>query len=144
MDNRGVLIGSIIFVFASFILMMVLLIYETYRGRAEMEQLVAKSQKVKTKTRLIEPIKVQDFSMYRTVIGNEGREMVEIPEGPFTMGYDQGDPDEAPAHPVYLKAFFRYGDVETKSRSRVLLAVLTMASGCHDGIAIAFKTYSAA
>jgi hypothetical protein len=81
MDNRGVLIGSIIFVFASFILMMVLLIYETYRGRAEMEQLVAKSQKVKTKTRLIEPIKVQDFSMYRTVIGNEGREMVEIPEG---------------------------------------------------------------
>ena len=48
MDNRGVLIGSIIFVFASFILMMVLLIYETYRGRAEMEQLVAKSQKVKT------------------------------------------------------------------------------------------------
>ena len=106
MDNRGVLIGSIIFVFASFILMMVLLIYETYKGKAEMEQLVAKSQKVKT--RLIEPIpiKVQDFSMYRTVIGNEGREMVEIPEGPFTMGYDQGDPDEAPAHPVYIKAFF--------------------------------------
>ncbi len=104
MDNRGVLIGSIIFVFASFILMMVLLMYETYKGKAEMEQLVAKSQKVKT--RLIEPIKVQDFSMYRTVIGNEGREMVEIPEGPFTMGYDQGDPDEAPAHPVYIKAFF--------------------------------------
>ena len=104
MDNRGVLIGSIIFVFASFILMMVLLIYETYKGKAEMERLVSKSQKVKT--RLIEPIKVQDFSMYRTVIGNEGREMVEIPEGPFTMGYDQGDPDEAPAHPVYLKAFF--------------------------------------
>ncbi len=44
--------------------------------------------------------------MYRTVMGNEGREMVEIPEGPFTMGYDQGDPDEAPAHPVYIKAFF--------------------------------------
>ena len=104
MDNRGVLIGSIIFVFASFILMMVLLIYETYKGKAEMERLVEKSQKVKT--RLIEPIKVQDFSMYRTVMGNEGREMVEIPEGPFTMGYDQGDPDEAPAHPVYLKAFF--------------------------------------
>jgi len=104
MDNRGVLIGSIIFVFASFILMMVLLMYETYKGKAEMERLVSKSQKVKT--RLIEPIKVQDFSMYRTVIGNEGREMVEIPEGPFTMGYDLGDPDEAPAHPVYLKAFF--------------------------------------
>lgn len=104
MENRGVLIGSIIFVFASFILMMVMLIYETYKGQEEVDRLVSKAQK--TKPRLIEPVKVQDFSMYRTVVGNEGREMVEIPEGPFTMGYNQGDPDETPAHPVYLKTYF--------------------------------------
>lgn len=104
MENRGVLIGSIIFVFASFILMMVMLIYETYKGQEEVDRLVSKAQK--TKPRLIEPVKVQDFSMYRTVVGNEGREMVEIPEGPFTMGYNQGDPDESPAHPVYLKTYF--------------------------------------
>ena len=104
MENRGVLIGSIIFVFASFILMMVMLIYETYKGQEEVDRLVSKAQK--TKPRLIDPVKVQDFSMYRTVVGNEGREMVEIPEGPFTMGYNHGDPDETPAHPVYLKTYF--------------------------------------
>ena len=104
MENRGVLIGSIIFVFASFILMMVMLIYETYKGQEEVDRLVSKAQK--TKPRFIEPVKVQDFSMYRTMVGNEGREMVEIPEGPFTMGYNQGDPDESPAHPVYLKTYF--------------------------------------
>lgn len=104
MENRGVLIGSIIFVFASFILMMVMLIYETYKGQRELDRLVSTSQT--TKPRVIAPVKVQDFSMYRTLVGNEGREMVEIPEGPFTMGNDQGDPDEAPAHPVYVRTYF--------------------------------------
>ncbi len=104
MDNRGVLIGSIIFVFASFILMMVLLIYETYKGAEKRDRLVAQS--AQTGPRIIEPVTLQDFSMYRTMVGNEGRAMVEIPEGPFTMGYEQGNPDEAPAHPVYLKAYF--------------------------------------
>ncbi len=104
MENRGVLIGSIVFVFASFILMMVMLVYETYKGRTERDRLVSRSEH--TVPRVIEPVKLQDFSMYRTMVGNEGRDMVEIPEGPFTMGYEQGDPDEAPAHPVYLKAYF--------------------------------------
>lgn len=104
MENRGVLIGSIVFVFASFILMMVMLIYETYKGRAERDRLVSRSEH--TVPRVIEPVQLRDFSMYRTKVGNEGRDMVEVPEGPFTMGYDQGDPDEAPAHPVYLKAYF--------------------------------------
>ncbi len=104
MENRGVLIGSIVFVFGSFILMMVMLVYETYKGRTERGQLVSMSER--TEPRIIEPVKLQDFSMYRTMVGNEGRDMVEIPEGPFTMGYEQGDPDEAPAHPVYLKAYF--------------------------------------
>ena len=104
MENRGVLIGSIVFVFASFILMMVMLVYETYKGRTERDRLISGSER--TGPRVIEPVTLQDFSMYRTMVGNEGRDMVEIPEGPFTMGYEQGNPDEAPAHPVYLKAYF--------------------------------------
>ena len=32
--------------------------------------------------------------------------MVEIPEGPFTMGTGDGDPDEGPPHPVYLQTFY--------------------------------------
>ncbi|RMH06539.1 MAG: hypothetical protein D6704_07175, partial [Nitrospirae bacterium] len=105
MDNRNVLIGSIIFVFASFILMIVSLVYETYRDKQERERLLAFTKK-SDNSRLIQPVPVQDFSMYKTLVGNEGREMVEIPEGPFTMGYDHGDPDEGPAHPVYLKTFY--------------------------------------
>ena len=34
--------------------------------------------------------------MYKTRIGDEGREMVQVPEGPFIMGSKDGDPDEAP------------------------------------------------
>ncbi len=48
----------------------------------------------------------QDYSMYKTKMGDEGREMVQIPEGPFTMGSQDGDPDEAPEHQVVLKGFF--------------------------------------
>jgi formylglycine-generating enzyme required for sulfatase activity len=44
--------------------------------------------------------------MYKTRMGDEGREMVQIPEGPFTMGSNDGDPDEAPEHQVFLKGFF--------------------------------------
>jgi formylglycine-generating enzyme required for sulfatase activity len=32
--------------------------------------------------------------------------MVLIPEGPFTMGSRDGDPDEAPEHQVYVSAFY--------------------------------------
>ena len=44
--------------------------------------------------------------MYKTKMGDEGREMVQIPEGPFTMGSQDGDPDEVPEHQVFLKGFF--------------------------------------
>ena len=44
--------------------------------------------------------------MYKTKIGDEGREMVQVPEGPFIMGSKDGDPDEVPERQVYLKAFY--------------------------------------
>lgn len=34
-----------------------------------------------------------------------GEDMVRIPAGPFTMGSDEGSPDEQPAHTVVLRAF---------------------------------------
>ncbi|MEE9204277.1 MAG: SUMF1/EgtB/PvdO family nonheme iron enzyme, partial [Nitrospirales bacterium] len=102
MENRGVLIGAIVFVFASFLLMIVSLMYESYKTKQQRE-LVAS---IETERPLVATIAPQDFSMYRTVIGDEGREMVEIPEGPFTMGSTDGDPDEAPVHQIYLKSFY--------------------------------------
>ena len=92
MENRGVLIGSIVFVFASFILMIVGLVYESYKAK-QMRQLAmsikSEAQPVVGKTA------PQDYSMYKTKVGDEGREMVQIPAGPFTMGSNDGDPDEA-------------------------------------------------
>ncbi len=102
-ENNKVLIGSIIFVFGSFIMMIAMLLYETYKSKAEYETI---SSNMPTKARVLQAAPVQDYSMYKTIVSDEGRDMVEIPEGPFTMGSRQGDPDEVPAHPVYLKAYY--------------------------------------
>jgi formylglycine-generating enzyme required for sulfatase activity len=104
MESNKVLIGGIIFVFGSFILMILLFVfeYETYKGKKRDSMSGAKPAKAK----VLQPMPVQDFSMYRTIVSDEGREMVEIPEGPFTMGKNNNDPDEGPAHPVYLKTFY--------------------------------------
>lgn len=103
MENRGVLIGSIIFVFASFILMIVGLVYESYKAKQARERALA----VKSESKPA-PGKsaAQDYSMYKTKMGDEGREMVQIPEGPFMMGSKEGDPDEEPEHQVFLKAYY--------------------------------------
>jgi formylglycine-generating enzyme required for sulfatase activity len=103
MENRGVLIGSIIFVFGSFIMMMVLFVYETSKNKRELEAFSAGRP---AKARVLQPMPTQDFSMYKTLVGDDNREMIEIPEGPFTMGVSDGDPDEGPAHPVYLQTFY--------------------------------------
>ncbi len=103
MENKGVLVGSIIFVFASFFLMIGMLVYESYKAN-QMKQLVMSA---KSEARpMASGLPTQDFSMYKTKTGDEGREMVQIPEGPFTMGSNEGDPDEAPEHQVYLKGFY--------------------------------------
>jgi len=102
-ENKGVLVGSIIFVFASFVLMIGMLVYESYKAK-QMKELVRsiKSEAQPTARNALD----QDYSMYTTKMGDEGREMVQIPEGPFTMGSQDGDSDEAPEHQVFLKGFF--------------------------------------
>jgi formylglycine-generating enzyme required for sulfatase activity len=104
MENRGVLVGSIIFVFASFFLMIAGLVYESYKAK-QMRQLALS---IKTETETVEVAATQDFSMYKTLVGDDGREMVQISEGPFVMGSrdNDSDPDEKPEHQVYLKAYF--------------------------------------
>jgi len=89
MENKGVLIGSIIFVFASFALMIGLLVHESYKVKEQRKVLAS----IKTEHKAVAPAAARDFSMYKTLVGDEGREMVQIPEGPFTMGSSEGDPD---------------------------------------------------
>ncbi len=104
MENRAVLIGSIIFVFGSFIATIVGLVYESYKAK-QMREL---AMSIKTETKATVVAAKQDFSMYKTLIGDDGREMVQIAEGPFVMGSrdNDSDPDEKPEHQVYLKAYF--------------------------------------
>jgi formylglycine-generating enzyme required for sulfatase activity len=102
-ENKGVLYGSIIFVFASFLGLIGMLVHESYKANKMKE--LAKSIKSET-TQQATSVASQDFSMYKTRVGDEGREMVQIPEGPFTMGSQDGDPDEVPEHQVFLKGFF--------------------------------------
>ncbi len=103
MENRGVLVGSIVFVFGSFILMMSLLFYESYKAK-QMKALVLS---IKTEARPAPSSAPSlDYSMYKTKIGDEGREMLQVPEGPFIMGSKDGDPDEVPERQVFLKTFY--------------------------------------
>ena len=104
MENRGVLIGSIIFVFASFFLMIGALVYESYKAK-QVRQLALS---ITTETKAVEAPVMQDFSMYKTFVGDDGREMVQISEGPFVMGSrdNDSDPDEKPEHQAYLKSYF--------------------------------------
>lgn len=103
MENKKVLIGSIIFVFASFFLLIGLMVNESYKAK-KMKELVLS---IKTEARSARSsVPSQDYSMYKTKIGDEGREMVQVPEGPFIMGSKDGDPDEVPERQVFLKAFY--------------------------------------
>lgn len=102
MENRAVLIGSIVFVFASFILMIVMLVYESYKSK-QMRKL---AESVVTESRPEPAAATVDYSMYKTLVGDDDRLMVQIPEGPFVMGSNDGDPDEAPEHQVYLQTFY--------------------------------------
>jgi formylglycine-generating enzyme required for sulfatase activity len=102
MENRGVLIGAIVFVFASFILMIVGLVYESYKAKKQRD--LAASIVIESKP--VASVAPRDYSTYKTIVGEEGREMVQIPEGPFTMGSKEGDPDEAPEHQVYLATYY--------------------------------------
>ncbi len=104
MDNDKVLIGSIIFVFGSFFLMIFGLMSQSYDNKKAREQALAMANKPETKA--VEVLPRQDYSIYKTVVGDDGREMVEIPAGQFRMGSTEGDPDEAPEHPVYLDAYY--------------------------------------
>lgn len=103
MDNDKVLIGSIIFVFGSFILMIVGLMSQSYDNKKAREEALARLNAQETK--VVEAVPTVDYSLYKRITGDDGREMVEIPAGQFRMGGTEGDPDEAPEHPVYLDTY---------------------------------------
>jgi sulfatase modifying factor 1 len=49
---------------------------------------------------------MQNYDLYKTIVGDDGRQMIEIPSGPFKMGSGDGDSDEAPEHQVFLQTYY--------------------------------------
>lgn len=82
---------------------MVALFIEDYRGRRVEERA---RKMIQSQASLALP-KAQDFSAYKTLVGGDGREMVLIPGGPFTMGGGpEGNFDEQPQREIYLDPYY--------------------------------------
>src|SRR5437899_12233917 len=99
MKEKWLMIG-IIATFGAFFLMMVSMMILS-RQSAQNKELLAQAPSTPQQTQTV-PTATADFSPYKTSVGDDGREMVEIPEGPSKMGSNNGDYDDAPEHQVYL------------------------------------------
>ncbi len=65
-----------------------------------------KVQKLALKAKQVDVEDNRDFSIFETTVGDDGREMILIPEGVFTRGSSTGGFDEKPEQEIYLDAFY--------------------------------------
>ncbi len=79
-----------------------LIFYEVKKS----EKKDAEMRKMQATTKRITVDDNRDFSIYETLAGDDGREMILVPEGVFTRGSDEGDFDEKPQQEIYLDAFY--------------------------------------
>jgi len=101
MKDKHLMIG-IIGCFAIVILFALLIVWEIKKSidhDANVRRLASKVKKSVVEDN-------RDFSIYETVVGEDGREMILIPEGVFTRGADNGGFDEKPQQETYLDAFY--------------------------------------
>jgi len=71
------------------------------------KKIQAKAKQTIVKKKDVPAIIKVDFSAFETINGADGREMVLIPSGSFTMGSgDSGDFDEQPERVIYLDAYY--------------------------------------
>lgn len=93
---------GIIFCFVVTLLFTLVIVWEIKKSITYDE----KMRRVEAKFRKATVADNRDFTIYETLIGDDGREMVLIPEGVFTRGSDTGGFDEKPQNEVYLDAFY--------------------------------------
>lgn len=101
MKDKNLMIG-IIFCFAITVLFLLVIILEI-KGSIEHDKKVAK---MAVNIKKVEVEDNRDFSIFETTVGDDGREMVLVPEGVFTRGADSGGFDEKPQQEIYLDAFY--------------------------------------
>ena len=102
MSRKAILVVSGFMVF--FVLLIALaLIFEKVKSAKFRE--ASKSIKIKEEDLVVENRNI-DYSAFETIQGGDGREMVLIPSGSFTMGDESGDIDERPQRVIYLDAYY--------------------------------------
>lgn len=105
MDNKkqhALVIGSIAFIVICAVLMVVFLVWEVVKLDRQKPLLIQGQKDIPPSA----PQQTEDYSGFQTIIGDDDRTMVLISEGFFHMGSDNGDPDEAPQHPVFVSNFY--------------------------------------
>ncbi len=101
MTNKQLTFG-IIFVFFIALMFLLVIVWEIKKS-IDFREKVSEAQK---DTKQVKVEDNRDFSIYETVVGDDGREMILIPEGVFTRGSTMGDIDEKPEQEVYVDAFY--------------------------------------
>jgi len=101
--NRGVVLGIAGVMLFLTILTMASLVHERRKARL----MEARAQKIHVAKEALPDLKVADYSLLKTITGGDGRTMVFVPSGAFTMGGGQeGDFDEQPQRVIYLDAYY--------------------------------------
>jgi formylglycine-generating enzyme required for sulfatase activity len=101
--KKDALYWGIVAVFVSFFLMVLWMVYDVWKTGQERRRVqMMASQASETK------ITARNFAGLSFIKGQDGKEMVLVPEGPFPMGSQEaeGDPDEIPQRTLYLSAFY--------------------------------------
>ena len=93
---------GIIGCFAITVLFLLVIIWEIKKS-VDHDKVVAK---MAVKAKNVEIDDNRDFSIFETLVGDDAREMILIPEGVFTRGSDSGGFDEKPQQEIYLDAFY--------------------------------------
>tara|TARA_B100000686_G_C16790950_1_gene978670 strand:+ start:2542 stop:3456 length:915 start_codon:yes stop_codon:yes gene_type:complete len=102
MQTNKQLMFGIIFCFVITITFALVIVWEIKKSIDYDEKL----KRMESKTKTVEVEDHRDFSIYESLVGDDGREMTLIPEGVFTRGADKGGFDEKPETEVYLDAFY--------------------------------------
>jgi formylglycine-generating enzyme required for sulfatase activity len=101
MNNKQLVIG-VIACFAISIVFLLVIIWEIKKSIDH----DAKIRKMQAQTKQVTIEDNRDFSIYETLVGDDGREMILVPEGVFTRGSESGGFDEKPQQEIYLDAFY--------------------------------------
>lgn len=84
--SRGVVLAICITMALLTILTMVALVIESKKSK----ELRERTRLIQTEVATVPDMKTVDYSSFETIVGGDGREMVLIPGGSFTMGRARG------------------------------------------------------